>query len=134
MEKIIVDASGASFGRLCSFVAKKAIGGDEIEVVNCELAIMTGNKKDIIAKYKSLNDKGGHSLRGPRISRVSYKIVKRGIRGMVPNHREGLGRDAFKRVKCHDNVPEELKDKEMLKMGNKIYNKTIELKELVTKI
>ena len=48
--KIIIDANGAVFGRLCSFAAKKALEGDEVIIVNSENAIMTGNKSDLIQK------------------------------------------------------------------------------------
>ena len=52
--EIYVDAEGAIFGRLCSFVAKKALEGNEIHVVNSEKTIITGNRKFILHDYSEL--------------------------------------------------------------------------------
>jgi len=133
-EKIIIDATNASFGRLCSFAAKKALEGNEVAILNSEKAIITGNKKDIINKHKTLKQKGGHSQKGPKYSNVPYKILKRGIRGMLPDYRKGQGKLAFLRIKCYNGVPEEFKDKEMKKIQGPRHNKYIILKELTEKI
>ena len=134
MTNIIIDGSGAVFGRLCSFVAKKALEGDDIVILNAEKVIITGNKKDTIEKYRILKAKGGHSLKGPKHGRVSFMLLKRGIRGMLPDHRKGIGKQAFLRVKCYDNIPEEFKDKKMMKISAPQKLKYIELKELVEKL
>ena len=57
MARIIIDANHGIFGRLCSFAAKKALQGDEVIIVNCEKAIITGNKKDVVKKYSELREK-----------------------------------------------------------------------------
>lgn len=36
---------------------------------------------------------------------------------MVPNYREGRGREAFKRIKCYMGIPEEYKSAKMIKAG-----------------
>jgi len=43
----IIDGANTVMGRLASFVAKEALKGEEIKVVNCEQVIITGNKKFI---------------------------------------------------------------------------------------
>ena len=134
MAKIIIDGQGAVFGRLCSFAAKKSLEGDEIIIVNSEKVIMTGNKADIIAKYKTLRAKGGHSQKGPKYDKVTYKMLKKGIRGMLPDHRRGIGREAFKKIKCFDGVPKELETEEKMQMPGTKHDKFIELKELSEKI
>ena len=111
MIKTIIDANGAIFGRLASFAAKKALEGGEIIIVNSEKAIISGNKKNIIEEYSNFKKKGGHSLKGPRYSRVPYKMLKWAIRGMLPDFRRGIGKQAFKRIKCYNDFPEELKEK-----------------------
>ena len=98
MSKIIIDGNGAVFGRICSFAAKRALEGNEIIVVNSEKTIMTGNKKDIIAKYSAIRKKGGHSQKGPKLSNVPHMILKRAIRGMLPDHRKGQGKETLKRI------------------------------------
>ena len=61
-------------------------------------------------------------------------LLKRGIRGMLPDHRRGIGKQAFLRIKCYDGVPEEFKDKKMMKISAPQKLKYIELKELVDKL
>jgi len=134
MARIIIDAKGAVFGRLCSFAAKKALEGNEIIIVNSEKAVITGNKKDIIKKYHALRQKGGGSLKGPKYSKMPYRMLKRGIRGMIPDFRRGIGKQAFSRIKCYDGIPEEYKDEKMIKSGKTRIKKFIELKELLEKI
>ena len=129
-EKIIIDATGAVFGRLCSFAAKNALEGNEVIIVNSEKTIITGNKKNIIDEYGEIRKKGGHSLKGPQYSRVPYKMLKRGMRGMLPDFRRGIGKQAFKRVKCYNGVPKELENEKIVKFPVSKKQKYIELKKL----
>jgi len=134
MVRIIIDGNGAVFGRICSFTAKKALEGNEVIIVNSEKTIMTGNKKDTIAKYSSIRKKGGHSQKGPKLSNVPHRILKRAIRGMLPDHRKGQGKETLKRIKCYDGMPEEFKEEKMMKVNAPKKLKFMELKELASKI
>ena len=134
MEKIIFDAEGIIFGRVCSFAAKQALQGNEIIIINSEKSVITGNKKDIIQKYSTLRKKGGFSQKGPKYSKVPYKMLKRGIRGMLPDYTRGIGKQAFLKIKCHDGIPEEFKNKEIKKLNKIKSDKYITLKELSQKI
>ena len=134
MARIIIDGNGAVFGRICSFTAKKALEGNEVIIVNSEKTIMTGNKKDTIAKYSSVRKKGGHSQKGPKLSNVPHMILKRAIRGMLPDHRKGQGKETLKRIKCYDGIPEEFKEEKMMKVNAPKKLKFMELKELASKI
>ena len=134
MVRIIIDGTGAVFGRVCSFAAKRALEGNEVVIVNSEKTIMTGNKKGLIDKYADIRKKGGHSQKGPQMPNTAHRILKRSIRSMVPDHRKGIGKEAFKRVKCYDGIPEELKDEKMMKVNAPKKLKFIELKELAGKI
>jgi len=133
-KKLIVDAGGAVFGRLCSFVSKKALEGNEIIVINSEKVIITGNKKDIIKKYKELKEKAGSSLKGPKFPRVAYRILKKGIKGMLPDFRRGFGKKTLLKIKCYDGVPKEFEGEKMIKSGKVKPKKYIELKELCEKL
>ena len=42
---MIIDATNIILGRLASFAAKHALLGETIEIINCENAVITGNKK-----------------------------------------------------------------------------------------
>jgi len=133
-KKIIIDGEGAVFGRLCSFTAKKALEGNEIIILNADTVIISGNKKDTIQKYSELRKKGGHSQKGPQYGRIPYMMLKRGIRGMLPDHRRGIGKEAFLRIKCYNDIPVEFKDEKMVKITAPLKTKFIELKELAEKL
>ena len=135
MEKIIIDAKNANLGRVSSIAAKNAISGNDVVVVNCKDAIITGNEKDILEKYRKLHDMGrGGSIKGPKVIKIPYRIVKRAIRGMLPDHRKGFGRIAFKKVSCYDECPEEFKDKEKMSFEKPKHNKYIRISKLIDKV
>ena len=134
MKKIIIDGEGAVFGRLCSYVAKKALEGNEVIVVNSDKVVITGNKIVAIEKYRDLRTKGGSAQKGPYHTKIAYQIVKRGIRGMLPDYRKGIGSEAFSKIKCHNGIPSEFKDQKMIKAGKDKRSKYIELNELVSKL
>lgn len=102
---MIIDATDLILGRMASVAAKKALLGEEIKIVNCEKAVITGSKKYLLEKYKSKRDKGV-PLKGPYFPRMPDRIVRRTIRGMLP-YKKPRGRDAFKRVMCYIGVPDE---------------------------
>ena len=112
----IIDGTNAVLGRLASYVAKEALKGEEIIVLNSEEVVITGSKKNITENFEEKRGKVGSSQKGPIHPRVSEKIVKRTIRGMLPNYREGRGRLAWKRIKCYSGEPEKIKNKEKIKL------------------
>ncbi len=113
----IIDGSGAVLGRLASYAAKEALKGEEIAVVNCDEIIITGNKQDIREKFEEKRTKVGSQQSGPKISRDIAKMVKRTIRGMLPSPRySGVGRNAFKKIKCHKGVPKEFEGAKKIEM------------------
>lgn len=104
---MIIDATDLLLGRMSSFVAKKALLGEKVVVVNCEKAVISGSKANIIANYKNKRDR--RTIRkGPFYPRMPDRLVKRTIRGMLP-HRQYKGRTALKRIMCYIGVPEEFK-------------------------
>jgi len=123
----IIDGKNAVLGRLASYVAKEALKGEELAIVNCEHIIITGNKKNIEENFRAKRGRVGTAQKGPKVSRDVEKIVKRTIRGMLPNHREGRGRDAFKRVKCYKGLPKEFQDSKKITAGRGAREKFVEL-------
>jgi large subunit ribosomal protein L13 len=105
----VVDANDLVLGRMATQVAKRALLGEKIDVVNCEKAVITGDKKTILKKYQERRARGIPS-KGPFFPRQADKIVRRTVRGMLP-YKRPKGRDAFKRVKCHVGVPAEYEGK-----------------------
>lgn len=127
----IIDGKNAILGRLASYTAKEALKGEEIAIVNCEEIIITGNKQDIRKELESKRKRVGSTQKGPKVSRLSEKVVKRVIRGMLPNYRTGRGRDAFKRIKCYVGVPKELESAHKIVAGkNRAQRKAVLVKEV----
>jgi large subunit ribosomal protein L13 len=134
MTKIIVDAEGAVFGRLCSFAAKNALEGNEIIILNSEKAVITGRKNSIVDEFARIKKMGGTALKGPFYSRIEYKMLKRGVRGMLPNYRWGVGKQALARVMCYNGVPKEFEKEKAIKVHKARNPRNIEIKELARRI
>ncbi|MBD3249532.1 50S ribosomal protein L13 [Candidatus Woesearchaeota archaeon] len=113
---MIINAEDAIVGRMATVVAKKALAGEEINIVNCEKAIITGNKRRTIEKYKQRLERGQVG-KGYYVFRKPEMIVKKIIRGMLP-YKQEKGLKAFKRIKCYKGVPEEFKEGKMEKVKN----------------
>jgi len=132
MEKkiFVVDAENSPAGRVASIVAKKLLNSkEEIAVVNSEKAIITGNKHQIKERFMQRRNRLGGILRGPHISRVPDRLLKRMIRGMLPRKKE-RGQEALKRVKCYVGLPKEFQNMKALKMEDKTDLKYIALGEV----
>jgi large subunit ribosomal protein L13 len=127
---IVIDGKNAVLGRLASYSAKEALKGEEIAIVNCEQVLITGNRKFIEADFQGKRERVGSGQRGPKISRTSEKIVKRAIRGMLPDHRLGRGKAAFQRIKAYVGIPPEFKDSKTITFNNEDKLKYIRVKDL----
>jgi len=110
----IIDADGATLGRLSTFAAKRLLNGEEIAVVNSEKAIISGKKAMIKKQYKQKRDIGTYR-KGPFFPRTPERIVKRAIRGMIP-YQTSHGRTAYKKLKCYIGIPEEFNGKKFEKI------------------
>ncbi|MBI4438610.1 50S ribosomal protein L13 [Candidatus Woesearchaeota archaeon] len=108
---MIIDAKNQVLGRFATVAAKKALQGEDVIVVNCEKAVITGKKSVVLAKYKLLME-AGQPTKGPFIRRRPDMFVRRAIRGMLPRKR-ARGRDAFKRIKCFIDVPADIDAKKI---------------------
>ena len=49
----VIDATDLILGRLSSIIAKKALLGEKIDIINSENAVITGKKEFILRNYKS---------------------------------------------------------------------------------
>lgn len=107
---MIVNAEGMIMGRLASMAAKKALLGEKVYVINCDKALITGSRKQILDHYKAKRERGS-PYHGPYFPQESHLIVKRTIRGMLP-YRQEKGRAALERVRCYLGVPKDLAGKE----------------------
>jgi len=104
---MIINAENLILGRMAAIIAKKALQGEKIDVINTEKAVITGKPADILQRYKQKFQKG-YTLSGPYFKRRPEKIVRRTIRGMLP-YKQEKGKKAFKNIRCHIGIPKELK-------------------------
>ncbi len=126
----VIDGKNAVMGRLASYSAKEALKGEDINIVNCDQVIITGNRAFIEQDLRDKRKRVGTKQAGPKVSRTSEKIVKRAIRGMLPDHRQGRGREAFKKIKCYSGVPKEFQDSKKISFEEPEKLKYVKVKEI----
>ena len=113
---MIINAKDIVLGRLGSYAAKQALMGNKVDVVNCEEAVVSGTKKSIVENYIRRIDRKAPG-KGPYLYRRPDFFVRRTIRGMLPFKR-ARGRSAFKNLKCHIGLPENLKSESAVSIKN----------------
>jgi large subunit ribosomal protein L13 len=132
MNKLYINAEDSTMGRIASFCAKQALQGSEIFVLNSEKAIISGRKEKTIEDFKFLRKLNTMKPeKGPFFSSSPEKIMKRTIRGMLPDYRIGRGREAWKKIRCYVGIPEEFKKEKLLQLNTKkVPAESITLKDL----
>jgi len=131
--EIVIDAKNANLGRLASYVAKQTLLGKNVVIINAEEAIVLGNRKNILERYRRKFSRGGSSLKGPKIPKNPERILKRTIRGML-SHKQRRGSDALKRVFCYNGVPEKYEKSKRIIAGKIKKAKFLTLKEIVKEL
>jgi large subunit ribosomal protein L13 len=106
---VVIDGKGMIFGRAASRVAKTILNGEEVQLINAEQIIISGNPVSITGKLKkrrAVKHKGTpeHS---PKWSKLPHLLVKRMIRGMLPWD-SARGREAFHRLLVYTGNPKNL--------------------------
>ncbi len=112
----LIDATDLIVGRMATQVAKRALEGETIAIINAEKAVITGKKTDILAKQQ-LRQEIGHPTRGPTFPREPDFMLKRSIRGMLP-YKNTKGREAYGRIKCYIGVPPQFKEQKAESLKN----------------
>ncbi|NPA96569.1 MAG: 50S ribosomal protein L13 [Crenarchaeota archaeon] len=118
--EIVIDAEGAILGRLASYVAKLALMGFRVHVVNVEKAVVTGDKHMVIESYKLWLEVKTHKnpyRHSPHRPRNPIAIFKKAVWGMLPKE-SWKGRQALKRVRAYIGVPEELSGREIVAIAD----------------
>ena len=128
---LVIDGNGAIFGRLATRVAKAALNGEDVVVVNAENIIMTGKKPVILAKYKARRAviMKANPEHAPHWPRRPDMLVRRMIRGMIPFDKP-RGKVAFKKIKVCIGVPVEYKDRKIEQGEKKIVLKFMKINDL----
>lgn len=109
---MIIDAKNVVLGRLSSFAAKQLLLGEEVDIVNCEEAVVSGKKAPIIENYVRRVDRKAPT-KGPYLYRNPAFFVKKTIRGMLP-FKKPRGQEVYRNVKCHIGVPEAFRNEKFM--------------------
>ena len=110
---LLMDATNKILGRFCSQVAKKALLGERIVIINAKDAIISGSKRNIHEKYLArLNiHTATNPRRGPFWPRRPDTVMRTAIRKMVPR-KKLRGKLAIKRVHIYiGDIPERFKNR-----------------------
>ena len=109
----IYNAEGIILGRLASVVAKQALLGEEVRIVNSEKAIISGRKKVIFAREKQRRERKAYPLKSMTLSRLPHLFVRRAVRNMLP-WKLSRGKEAYRKIHCFRGVPAEFQGKELI--------------------
>jgi large subunit ribosomal protein L13 len=116
--EILIDAENSVLGRLATHVAKLAMLGFKVHVINVEKAVVSGDKKTIVDSYKLLlevkthKNPYRHAIHRPR---HPINIFKKSVKLMLPKHCRSRFK-ILKNVKAYIGVPQEFKDKPIIKI------------------
>jgi large subunit ribosomal protein L13 len=126
----IIDGEDCILGRIASYCAKDLLKGEEIVILNCDKIVISGKRKVVEAGFLEKRRRKGSSQKTPIYSKENYKLVKRTIRGMIPNYRTGRGKEALKKIRCYNGVPKEFEKSDKIKIFADKKIKSLSLKEL----
>ena len=146
IEYQLYDATDKILGRFCSQIAKRALLGEYIVIINAKNAIISGTKRDIHEKYLAkLNiSTATNPRRGPFHERRPDTFIRRVVKQMLPR-KKLRGKEAIKRVNIYiSDIPERFKNKYQKLVPTEInnaekkrlsyYNKFITLDNLCQRI
>ncbi len=113
----IVDASNLILGRMATYVAKRALEGKRVVIVNAEQAVISGTKARVVAraKVKLKTRTLGSQTKAPTHPRRPDNYVRRVVRGMLP-WKKSRGKDAFRRVRVFIGTPVDYQGKPSVKI------------------
>jgi len=103
-----INAKNLILGRVASLAAKKALLGENVNIFNIDLAVVTDGKTTV-EKYKHKLERGVDPSHGPFFPKTPIGIIKRTIRGMLP-YKQERGIEALARIKCYMGIPVKFKD------------------------
>merc|ERR1739848_669593 len=103
---LTINAKDHLMGRLCSIVAKELLRGNTVNVVCCEGLYITGNyyRNKLIMKEKMRKRTNTNPKDGPFHHRPPAAVLKRMIRGMLPN-KTGRGQKVYANLHTYDGCP-----------------------------
>jgi len=91
---------------MLSYVAKRAIEGQDVIILNVSKAVISGEKKSILqgVKVKLKTRTLASQEKGPVHPRKPENYARRVLRGMLP-FKKAAGKKAYKRVRVYADMP-----------------------------
>ena len=124
IEYKLYDATDKILGRFCSQIAKKALLGEYIVIINAKDAIISGNKRNIHENYlaRLKISTATNPRKGPFHERRPDNFMRRVIKQMLPR-KKIRGKDALKRVHVYiSDIPDRFKNRYQNLEPNEILN------------
>ena len=113
----IYNAEGMILGRLASVVAKQALLGEDVRIVNSEKAIISGRHTVTFAREKQRRERKAYPLKSMTLSRLPHLFVRRAVRNMLP-WKLARGKEAYRKIHCFRGVPAEFQGKEIITLDH----------------
>ncbi len=115
----IIDASNLILGRMATYVAKRALEGKRVVILNAERAVISGTKARVVAraKLKLKTRTLANQAKAPTHPRRPDNYVRRVVRGMLP-WKKSRGKDAFRRVMVFMGTPADYQGKPIVKIND----------------
>jgi large subunit ribosomal protein L13 len=146
LEYQVYDARDKILGRFCSQIAKKALLGERVVIVNAKDAIISGTERNIHEKFLAkLNIRTAtNPTRGPFWPRRPDTFMRRVIKQMLPR-KKLRGKEALRRIHVYiSDIPDRFKNRYQKlilgeirnadKMRLSYYNRYITLENLCLRI
>jgi large subunit ribosomal protein L13 len=128
----VYNADNQILGRLSTCVAKDLLKGEQVHIVNCEKARISGNPEVTKNKYLHRRQRGDRD-HGPFFPRTPHGIVRRTVKGMLP-FKIRKGQKALRKLKVHTGIPKELSKQKFIQPENsnadRLTVKSISIEEL----
>ncbi len=114
---LYVDATDQILGRMASEVAKRLLEGYRVYIFNAEKAVVSGDPKMVVKSYQVWLQMYVHVNPykwAPHRPRSPIMIVRKAVLGMLPRKKQ-RGREAARRLRVYIGVPDEFKDKQLVR-------------------
>jgi len=99
-----IDGADHILGRLSTSVVEALKDGEDVEIYNADRVIVTGRPDDIIQKYRGKYERGSKE-HGPKYPKAPDRMVRRTVRGMLPDSKQG--RKMYERLQVYTTEPGE---------------------------
>ncbi|WP_126451157.1 50S ribosomal protein L13 [Sulfodiicoccus acidiphilus] len=116
MEELVLDGEGQILGRMATMIVKQLKQGKTIIVVNAEKVVISGELSRVLAGYRLLmgvRTMFNPSRQGIRRPRNPISLVKRTVRGMLPDNPSG--NVMYRKLKVYVGVPEQYVERKKVK-------------------